>query len=226
MNNATRTNVAVLGTIFGISGISHGFFETLQGNVSTDGLFIFAIGAAQKMWPHGDEPAFTLIPNFLLTGIAAMLVGLAIIVWSLGFVHRKNGPTIFILLFVLLLLVGGGVAQILFFPFLWLVSTRINQPLRWWQKALPVRAQERLARLWPWSLAVSAALLAFALEIATTGFIPGVNDPERALSIMLACLGMEVIAFPLTFVSGFAYDLALRTNILKNKAILGHTGAS
>ena len=76
MNNATRTNVAVLGTIFGISGMSHGFFETLQGNVPTDGLFIFAIGAAQKMWPHGDEPAFTLIPNFLLTGIAAMIVGL------------------------------------------------------------------------------------------------------------------------------------------------------
>lgn len=77
MNRATRTNVATLGTIFGISGMSHGFFEILQGSVPTDGLFISAIGEAQKMWPHGDEPAFTLIPNFLLTGIAAMIVGLA-----------------------------------------------------------------------------------------------------------------------------------------------------
>ena len=116
MNRATRTNVATLGTIFGISGMSHGFFEILQGSVPTDGLFISAIGEAQKMWPHGDEPAFTLIPNFLLTGIAAMIVGLTIIIWSLGFVHKKNGPTVFILLFILLLVVGGGVAQILFFP--------------------------------------------------------------------------------------------------------------
>ncbi len=68
MNKATRINVATLGTIFGISGINHGFFETLQGNVPTPGLFIFAIGEAQKMWLHGDEPAFTIIPNFLLTG--------------------------------------------------------------------------------------------------------------------------------------------------------------
>ena len=40
MNRATRTNVAVLSAIFGISGMSHGFFEILQGNVSTNGLFI------------------------------------------------------------------------------------------------------------------------------------------------------------------------------------------
>jgi hypothetical protein len=213
MNKATRINVAILGTIFGISGMSHGFFETLQGNVPTDGLFIFAIGVAQKMWPHGDEPAFTLIPNFLLTGIAAMIVGLTLIVWSLGFVHKKNGPTVFLLLFILLLLVGGGVAQILFFPFLWLVATRIRQPLTWWRRTLPVKTRDLLAGLWPWSLVLSAGLLAFALEIATTGFVPGVSDPERALAVMLACLGMEVIAFPLTFISGFAQDIRRKRGI-------------
>jgi hypothetical protein len=58
--------------------MSHGLFEILQGNNSTNGLFIAAIGDSQKMWTHGNEPAFTLIPNFLLTGIAAMLVGLAV----------------------------------------------------------------------------------------------------------------------------------------------------
>ncbi|MGB8980624.1 MAG: hypothetical protein WCC12_01995, partial [Anaerolineales bacterium] len=99
MNKATRLTVATLGTIFGISGMNHGFFEILQGNVPTGSLFISAIGEAQKMWPHGNEPAFTLIPNFLMTGIAAMIVGLAIIIWSLGFVHKKNGPVVFILLF-------------------------------------------------------------------------------------------------------------------------------
>lgn len=207
MNKATRISVAALGTVFGLSGMSHGFFEALQGNVPTGGSYIFAIGAAQKMWPHGDEPAFTLIPNFLLTGIAAMLVGLALILWSLRFVHKKHGPSVFLLLFLLLLLVGGGVAQTLFFPFLWLVSTRIHRPLTWWRKVLPVRLRAPLARVWPWSLALSVSLLAFALILATTGFVPGVNDPEVVLSIMLVCLGLEVILFPLTFAAGFAHDI-------------------
>lgn len=220
MNKATRINVAALGTIFGISGMSHGFFEILQGNVSTSGLFIYAIGEAQKMWPHGNEPALTLIPNFLLTGIAAMIVGLALIVWSLAFVHKKKGPTFFLFLFTLLLFVGGGVAQILFFPFLWLVSTRIHQPLAWWRTVLPRKSQPLLAAIWPWSLIIGAALLIFALEIATTGFVPTVNDPESALAIMLFCLGMEVIMLPLTFVSGFAHDIVLQTHGPRMKSMV------
>ncbi len=210
MNSATRITVATLGTIFGISGMNHGFFEILQGNVPTGGLWISAIGEARQMWPHGNEPAFTLIPNFLMTGIAAMLVGLAIMIGSLGFVHRKNGPAVFILLFILLLLVGGGVAQILFFPWIWLVSTRINRPLVWWRKTLPVKIQKPLGRLWPGSLILSSALLIVVFEIGVTGFIPAVRDPEVVLSIMLVCLGIEGVTLPITFVSGFAHDLAMR----------------
>ena len=213
MNKATRIIVATLGTIFGISGMSHGFFEILQGNTPTGGLFISAIGEAQKMWPHGNEYAFTLIPNFLMTGIAAIMVGLAIIVWSLGFVHKKNGPTVFFLLFVLLLLVGGGVAQILFFPWIWLVSTRINKPLAWWRKILPAKIQKPRGKLGTWSLIISSTLLVFVLKIAVTGFAPAVNDPEAVLSIMLSCLGLEAGVLPLTFVSGFAHDIAMRPNI-------------
>ena len=213
MNKATKIIVATFGTIFGISGMDHGFFEILQGNTPTGGLFISAIGEAQKMWPHGNEYAFTLIPNFLMTGIAAMMVGLAIIVWSLAFVHKKNGPTVFFLLFVLLLLVGGGVAQILFFPWIWLVSTRINKPLVWWRRILPAKIQKPLGKLWTWSLIISSALLIFVFEIGITGFVPAVNDPEAVLSIMLSCLGAEAGVLPLTFVSGFAHDIATKPNI-------------
>ena len=102
MNKATRIIVATLGSIFGLSGVSHGFFEVLQGNTPTEGMFIAAIGEAQKMWPHGNEYAFSLIPNFLLTGIVAMAVALTIVVWSIGFTHQKHGSTILLLLFVVL----------------------------------------------------------------------------------------------------------------------------
>lgn len=207
MNRATKLNVGILGTIFGISGMNHGFFEILQGNTPTPNLFIFAIGEAQKMWVHGNEPALTLIPNFLISGIVAMVIGLAIVVWSLGFVQRKYGSLILFSLFVLLLLLGGGVAQILFFPWICLVASRINKSLTWWKKVLPIKSLATLAKLWQVSLIISATLLVIALILATTGFIPMVTDPEVVLSIMLVCLGLEVIAFPLTFVSGFAYDL-------------------
>jgi hypothetical protein len=112
MNRATRAIVATLGVIFGISGMGHGFFEVLQGYSSTNGLIIDAIGKANRIWAYGNEPAFTIIPNFLITGIATMIVGLAAIIWSICFLHKKNGSLIFLLLFILLFLVGGGIAQV------------------------------------------------------------------------------------------------------------------
>ena len=213
MNEATKTIVATLGSIFGLSGMSHGFFEILQGNTPTGGMFIAAIGEAQKMWLHGDEYAFSLIPDFLITGIVAMLVSLTIVVWSIGFMHKKHGPIILFLLFVLLLLAGGGIAQIIFFPFICLVSTRINKPLKWWRKVLPVKIHKLLGKLWPGCLVIVSFLFVFALQIAITGFVPGMSDPEKVLSFTMLCLGLAAILLPLTFVSGFAQDIAMRPDL-------------
>jgi hypothetical protein len=210
MNKVTKIIVATLASIFGLSGMSHGFSEILQGNTPTGGMFIAAIGEAQRMWPHGDEYAFSLIPNFLVTGIVAVLVSLAIVVWSIGFTHKKHGATILFLLFVLLLLVGGGVAQIIFFPFICLVSTRINKPLKWWRKVLPVQIYKPLGKLWPWCLAMVSFLFVFALQIAITGFVPGMRDPEKILSFTMFCLGLAAMILPLTFISGFAQDIGMR----------------
>src|SRR5450631_4029872 len=120
-----------LGVLFALAGANHGFFETLQGYTPTGGLIVHAIGERNRMWAYGTEDAFTLIPNFLIGGIAAITVGVLIIVWSLKFVHKKHGSLIFLLLFLLLFLVGGGVAQVIFFTLAWAVSTRINKPVTW-----------------------------------------------------------------------------------------------
>lgn len=140
-----------------------------------------------------------------------MLVGLAIIVWSLSFVHKKNGPTMLLLFFVVLLLVGGGIAQILFFSWIWLVSTRINKPLICWRKILPDKSQVLLGKLWFLCLIISSALLVSVLEIAITGFVPGMNDPELVVSVMLIFLAAEVVILPLTFISDFAHDISIRS---------------
>ena len=214
MRNATRVIVSTLGVLFGISGMIHGFFEALQGNTPTGGMLISAIGEAHRMWPHGNEPAFTLIPNFLITGILAMIVGFSIIIWSVGFVHKKNGPLIFLLLFILLFLVGGGIGQIIFFTLAWAVATRINKPLIWWRKVLPESVRRMLAKLWLWSLIAGSLLLVMALEIAIFGFVPGVNDPDLILIIMLTALSAGLGVLLLTFVAGFAHDIERQANIV------------
>lgn len=56
----------------------------------------------------------TLIPNFFITGIFAILVALVVTVWAAMFVQRKNGGLILILLSILMLLVGGGFIPPLF----------------------------------------------------------------------------------------------------------------
>ena len=214
MKNSTRVIVATLGVVFGISGMSHGLFETLQGNTPTGGMFISAIGEAHRMWVHGNEYAFTVIPNFLITGILAMIVSLTIMIWSVGFVHKKNGPLVFLLLFILLFLVGGGIGQIVFFTLTWAVSTRINKPLTWWRKVLPESVRKVLAKLWSWSLIAGSLLIVMALEIAITGFVPGVNDPDLILIIMLTALGAGLGILLLTFVAGFAHDIERQANIV------------
>lgn len=218
MRSATSVIVATLGVVFGISGMSHGFFEALQGDTSTGGMFISAINEAHRMWPHGNEYAFTLIPNFLVTGILAMILGLSAIIWSIGFVHKKHGPLVFLLLFILLFLVGGGIAQVVFFTLTWAVSTRIDKPLTWWRKVLPQSVRKVLAKLWLWSLIAGSLLLVMVLEIAVTGFVPGVNDSDLILTIMLAGLGVGLGVLLLTFVAGFAHDIEKQISVVGFRA--------
>ena len=207
MNRATRIIVSTFGVILGIAGMNHGFFEVLQGNTPANGLIIQAIGEANRMWIHGSEEAFTIVPNFLITGLLAMAVGLAIIIWSVGFIHTKYGPRIFILLFVLLFLVGGGIGQIVFFLPTWAASTRINKPLTWWRKVLPLNLRRVLAGLWPASLIAGSVCFLIALEIAIFGFVPGVADPDQILAICWTFLFIGLALLLFTFVAGFAADI-------------------
>lgn len=207
MNRATRTIVSTLGVILGVAGMNHGFFETLQGSAPTDGLIIQAIGPGQRMWVHGTEEAFTLIPNDLLTRVLAIVASLAIMVWSVGFIHTRRGPTVFLLLFVLLFLVGGGIGQVLFFLPAWAASRKINSPLDGWRKILLPGWRRIPARVWPFTLAAGVVGFLMALWLAITGVLPGVPDADPILYttwlILLAVWILDLVSY----VSGFAADL-------------------
>jgi hypothetical protein len=187
--------------------VHHGVFEARQGYRATGGLVIAAVGEAHRMWKYGGEHAFTIIPNFLLTGILAILVGLSIAAWSMAFLDRPRGSTVFLLLAVALLAVGGGVAQVVFSAVAWAVATRIHRRHDWLRACLPRGARRGLAATWGWMLAGATFLSALALTVAMTGFVPGLSDPER---ILIACWSTLAVALGLVLLAAlgaFADDL-------------------
>jgi len=75
---ATRIVVATLGVLVGLAGIEHGVGEILQGSVRPQGLAIQSWAHSQAFQILGGEPAMTVIPNLLVTGVLAVIVALAV----------------------------------------------------------------------------------------------------------------------------------------------------
>lgn len=203
-----RVVASALGICVGVSGLDHGFFETLQGSTPTPGLVVQAIGPAERMWVYGTEEAFTLVPDFLVTGILAIAVGLATIVWSVGFLDRPNGSRVLLLLGLLLFLVGGGIGMLVFLLAGWAVARRIARPLAWVRGIVPARAGAFLSRAWPALVAAGLMLYAFALEVAIVGFVPGVSDPDVALTICWSALLAMLVLFGVAVVGASATPTA------------------
>ena len=214
-NSATSVIASTFGVLVGIGSIDHGLLECLQGSRPTPGLIVNALGPGNSwtVWKQGGEAAFTLVPNFLVTGIIASALGILMIIWSLRALQLRHGPTVFLLLGVTSFLAGGGVAQILLFTMTWGVATRIGASLTFWRWLIPASLCSPVGRLWPWTLCGSILLFFGALEIAVLGYVPGVSDQAELLHISWKIL---VAAFALglvSIISGFANDLRTQRRI-------------
>ena len=205
--NATRVTATISGVIFGFSGMNHGLFEVLQGNRPTDGFLIHAIGEAQRFWEQGTEDAFTIIPNFLISGVLSIVIGLAIIIWSIGFLQTKHGRTVFLLLFILLFLFGGGIGQLAFFIPAWAFATQMDKPLNWWKKVLPRGILPLLSKLWPVTLGLAILAVLFGLEIAIFGIVPGMTDVDAIHNTALLTVLTSAILYIVSYITGFGHEL-------------------
>ncbi len=138
----------------------------------------------------------SIVPNFLVTGILAMLLSLALLVWTVWFVQRKYGGWVQMALALLLLLFGGG-----FFPPIiafvgGLAGTQINRPL----SGPPTRLTRFAAKLWPWSLAVFVGW--------TLGQFPvGHFFNDFLQSIMVVSLLVILTSLPLSVYTAYAHDV-------------------
>jgi len=195
---STQLFVVIQGTIGGLAAIVHGIFAILLGNRPAGGLiFDPATGA------------FTILPTYQISGIVTVCVGLALIVWTIGFIHHRNGPVIFLVICILLFLVGGGIAQVGFFLIAWGVSTRINQPPDWWKSDLSGNARKRWAGGWPAFFTGGYVFLFIGIAIWLIFTPPGTSF-QGHISAYLLCWMFLVIGLvlqALTIVSGFARDI-------------------
>ena len=158
----------------------------------------------------GTEGAFTLLQNFMVTGVAASLVALAAAAFSLFYLDRPRGPPIFLLLFVLLVLVGGGIGFIAFFAPVWAYATRIDRPLAGWRKIIPEGARRGLAKLWQPLLWLTAIAFAIGLEISIFGIVAGLGAEQTVLWMCWSFLGVAWLLVHATYACGAAADIAHR----------------
>lgn len=206
--HAMRVVASVTGILVGLTGFEHGLFEVLQGNVPLRVGVIEAIGPAQRLWENATEPAYTIVPNFLVTGILAMIIGLMIMIWSATYIDRKNGAWILALLAIAVFLVGGGFAPLVLAVIPVVATTQIDKSLSWRRSYLPSLALDFLSRLWIWVFTTFAVLCLLALIIAVFGYpVLWFVDADQTLAF-LSTLG-NVTFFglgPLSLITAFAYD--------------------
>ena len=212
-NRATKTVASTFGVLVGLAGIQHGIFETLQGNIATNDFMIDAIGPGQKFWEYATETALTIIPNFLVTGILAVIFGLLVTIWAGAFIDRKYGAWIFGLLSLILWLVGGGFAPILMAIFGLVAATRIKSSLNWWRNHLPITLRNFLCKLWPWSLIVYVLVFVFGVEIAIFGYpLLWIFDANVTYTIQWSLAFIMVILWPVSIITAFAHDIEKKEN--------------
>ncbi len=208
MRNATRVMVSTFGAFVGLIGVEHGIGETLQGNVVPDGVMILSWPESELFRILSGEPAMTIIPNLLVTGILAILFSLTFLVCAILFVQQKNGGLILILLSIVMLLVGGGIFPPILGVIIGAVATRINEPLTWWRAHLSVGWQHFLGKLWPWSF--SACLISWLgmfPGVVLLWHLWGVDNPNLIYALLLGMFGFLFS----TAVTGFVYDSCRQT---------------
>jgi hypothetical protein len=203
---------STFGVLVGLAGVEHGLFEVLQGNVSPSSIMIEAIGPAQRFWEYGTERALTIVPNFLVTGILAIILGLLVTVWAGAFIDRKYGALILLLMSITLWLVGGGFAPIFMSLLAAATATRINKPLNWWRAHLPVKLRGFLAKLWLWSIISFVVVFVVGVEIAIFGYpLLWLLDASTTYSIQSILAFIMVALMPVSIITAFAHDIQKQT---------------
>jgi hypothetical protein len=203
MRSATRIIASTYGVIMSLAGLEHGVGEILQGSNPPPAIMF-------KSWPGSEtfalmagEPAMSVIPNLLVSGVMTVLISVFALIWSLAFLGRKYGGLVLLLLSLFLLLVGGGIAPPLMGMIVGAAATRVNNPLRRWRDWEFGSDPPLLARFW--RTFTAAGVLGYL------ALLPGIPIATHFIelkdSAIVAYLGLfSFMSLLLAVLAGLAWD--------------------
>jgi hypothetical protein len=214
---ATRLTASTFGVLAGLGGVRHGIGEVQQGNVRPPGLFI-------ESWIEGPiathmdgEPAITIVPNLLATGILALLVSSLLVIWAAFYVARPRGSLAIALLSLGMLLLGGGIAP----PIIGILAagsaSAIHDPREARKGKLRGTAQRLLAAAWPAIFAIAAANGLFLSVVSVVLLFA--FDFSNA-NVLLASFFLAAALVIPTTVCAIAYDSRIADAIRGSRGIL------
>ncbi|MFW9921644.1 MAG: hypothetical protein ACFFED_18735 [Candidatus Thorarchaeota archaeon] len=195
MQREAKLTISTFGAILGMAGLEHGIGEVLQGNTTPSGIMI-------ESWPNVEayeilagEPAMTIIPNLLLSGILSVVVALIMMAWAIRGVGQKHSGTVLILLSLILLCVGGGFGPPIIGVIVGLFSVWVNRKSEW------IASERPFGRIWPYML-VSGVLGYLSLWPGLVIFSVFV-EVEAFIVIILALFSFSTLVLSLLSSSSY-----------------------
>ena len=201
-----RVLAAAGGVLAGVGGLVHGIGEVLQGRGSPGGIVFESWTTGGIARNLGGEPAMSLVPDLLVSGLLTLGASVAVAWWAVRFADHRYGGRGLAGLSVLMLLVGGGFGP----PVLGLLAAlllgaanRSRHHAATWARG---RAGESLAAAWPTLFWLCLADYAF---LALGSVVAGIVLDVDISSAFVYGLFFAVLAMPAAALAGTAYD-ALR----------------
>jgi cation transport ATPase len=190
MKKASRISISAFGVITAFAGIEHGIGEILQGNHAPAGVIIESWPGSPFFRMLAGEPAMTIIPNLLATGILTILTTLFFLLWSTLWNHKKIAGWMMILSAIAMLLSGAGMSPPILVIILSVATIIMNTPSRSKRPYQPSRFQQLRAKLWPGSLIISLATWLLVIPgLPLLDYYGNVNNPTLVVVLVLFALG-------------------------------------
>jgi len=207
LNKKTALFASILGSLVGFAGIGHGFLAASQGFENSNSVYLEKSGS------------FSVIPNYLITGIIAIIIGSFIIFWSIKYISSKNGPKIFIISSILMIVIGGGLAAIVYAPITFIVALKIKSRKEPKTATCLRSISDALAKKWALTLFISIASLFIGLTLL---FICNASSGLYFVSVLMGgiILLLSFIAQYFTFITGYKIDRKAQSNIGKANVLI------
>ncbi|WP_347355092.1 hypothetical protein [Intrasporangium sp.] len=189
-DTATLLTVRVLGLLAALNGLDHGVGAITQGPGSPPNRLFQSWANVDAFDPLGGEPALTLIPDLLVSGLLAVLTAITLGAWATVCPERRHSGLVIVGLSLLLLLVGGGFGPPLLGIVVGLLAMRIGS-----MTSRPVGPVTRLAaRLCPWPLVVAALCFLGLVPGTMLLYVVGIDSGGLVMVLIVAAFAATALA--------------------------------